>query len=242
MSMRLFLPLITAVVIFALATSTFAAPARGEDLHRLARTAFDKCDYKEVCRLADLSIKARADDGEAYRMRALAMGKLEQFASARKDLAMAIKINPKLQDAFTYQLQAECFIDQDNFAAAVKPMKMAASIYPDASKYKLLGQIYCQLNRFAEARECYGMGIKLAPQNPWPYIERGNLETRLNHYQEAIADYSVVIKNSPREPIGYNLRARVYDKMGRKDLAAKDHAHSIALSSASETGVKFDLK
>ena len=64
--------------------------------------------------------------------------------------------------------------------------------------------------------------IRLDPDHPRGWIERGDLKARLGQYEGAIADYDRAIRVDPRSAAAYLNRSLVKSELGRHDEAIAD--------------------
>lgn len=85
--------------------------------------------------------------------------------------------------------------------------------------------------KVAQAEGDFAEAIKLAPNNPYIYFNRGNLFAELNNNERAIADFTRALKIDPRMAEAYYNRAIVYYRMGKLNEARAD------MSKAGELGL-----
>ncbi len=208
-----------------------------------ARDSYGRGAFQESRHFADLAVASNPNYASAYLIRATVLIRLDQYPEALKDLDTAFKLDPNLKDAYAHKNRSLCLIEAGNLPHALSEMKIAVAQnqHPDGHMYKLLGEIYYQLNRFDDARRSYTRAIELIPKDYWNYKERGDIFCELKNYQRAVDDYSKVIRMVPKESIGYRSRAKAYEQLGRKDLAAIDI--KVAEQRSRSTGMQLlDLK
>ncbi|MDR3170256.1 MAG: tetratricopeptide repeat protein [Treponema sp.] len=71
--------------------------------------------------------------------------------------------------------------------------------------------------------------VKLDPNNPIVYHNRGNAFYEKGDYDEAIADFTQVVKLDPNNPVAYNNRGFIYAEIGDYDKAIADYTQSLKL-------------
>ena len=71
--------------------------------------------------------------------------------------------------------------------------------------------------------------IRLDPDHPRGWIERGDLKARLGQYEGAIADYDRAIRVDPRSAAAYLNRSLVKSELGRHDEAIADLDQAMRL-------------
>ena len=78
--------------------------------------------------------------------------------------------------------------------------------------------------------------MKLSPQNPWAYLNRGIAYQWHDDYANAIADFDRAIRAQPTFVPAYRTRAITYwKKMGRIQEAAEDFQAILKLPASNET-------
>jgi tetratricopeptide (TPR) repeat protein len=73
-------------------------------------------------------------------------------------------------------------------------------------------------------------GIRLAPQNPDGYFNRGTSYFQLGDFARAIDDFSDVIRLSPRDEAAYYWRGICNEAAGRQAEAIADYRQFLAIS------------
>lgn len=79
--------------------------------------------------------------------------------------------------------------------------------------------------------------IQLAPNEPSPLLTRGELYLGEEKFDKAQTDFSSGIAMDAKNVPAYYYRAMAWDKLGNKDLAAKDRAMVKMLDPDNKTGL-----
>src|SRR5436309_15944707 len=88
---------------------------------------------------------------------------------------------------------------------------------------------------FDGALSDYGIALKVSPQIPWAYLNRGIAYQWRGDYANAIADFDRAIRAEPSFAEAYQTRAITYwKKMGRTREAARDFRAILKLRASNE--------
>ncbi len=71
--------------------------------------------------------------------------------------------------------------------------------------------------------------IRLDPDHPHAWLERGDLKSRQGQYEGAIADYDQAIRLDPRNAGAYANRSLAKSELGRHDEALEDLDQAMRL-------------
>ena len=87
----------------------------------------------------------------------------------------------------------------------------------------MLGQHEAAIADFDEA-------IRLGPDYPLAYVNRGKAKDKLGQHEAAIADFDEAIRLEPDYPLAYIGRGLAKDALGLKDEARKDLETALELA------------
>ncbi len=82
---------------------------------------------------------------------------------------------------------------------------------------------------FDQALSDYGAAIRLDPENPLAYYNRGNLHFDRGEHAKAIADYTSAIERDPSFALAYLNRGLAHERTGRNDAAAADYRQALSM-------------
>ncbi|MBM3276807.1 MAG: tetratricopeptide repeat protein [Candidatus Handelsmanbacteria bacterium] len=252
-----------------------AAFEQGTGLHQQGRFPEAEAAYRRAVELAPeearfhyqlavaLHAQGRFQDAEAPLQRAaeldrsylpprIALGKIAydlkgDAALARKHLQEALDLDPRSAEAL-YTLGV---IEQreGNFPSAVERFALidsSASAYPQAQAQ--IGQCYLQSGQLDQAVEALKKAIRLAPQEPGPFIALGQVLSRQGKTREGqlllaraeqlkqqfaqLQPYLEALRRNPSlAPPHYNLGA-VYARFGQMRPAEEHYQQALALDSS----------
>jgi tetratricopeptide (TPR) repeat protein len=75
----------------------------------------------------------------------------------------------------------------------------------------------------------YTTCIRLRPEFPWPYNNRGTVHERLGEHELALADFNAALAHHEDYPEAHANRGLAYLALGKADLALEDFTQAIAL-------------
>jgi tetratricopeptide (TPR) repeat protein len=115
-------------------------------------------------------------------------------------------------------------------AVLVLPCSYAqAAKGPEAPVQELFSQGVDALNQGNAqlAQEKFTAALKLDPELPEAYINRGIALRRLGQYVEAVEDFDQALKLAPKSPEALYNRALAYSLSGLYDKAVADYTHAL---------------
>ena len=154
--------------------------------------------------------------------------------AAMADFQKALQLDPSNENAlrergFTY------FVDE-KIPAAIADFEAALKLNPqDAPIYAYLARIHKRTN-IDQALGDYNTYLKLKTDDPYAYVERGQILESQSKNVLAIADYNQVIKLLPNDAIGYSNRADVYLRMEKYRLGIADLNKTIEMRPTDSSG------
>lgn len=183
---------------------------------------------QQVVRDYDMAIALVPNNAELYLARANIKHVIRDFKGAMDDYGLSIKTDPNF--AMAWMNRAICEETQGLHEAALKDYNKSLEINPNiAVTYNNRALLYEKQGRKKEALADFASAIKLNPERPLFYRNRANLLYETGDYWQAEKDLTTCINLSPNSAGAYKLRARCYEKLGKKDLAARDAAEYARL-------------
>lgn len=214
-------------VLLTLATSqSLSAPADFElKQYKKAEVLFQRHDYRAAMAFLNPSIARRPKFSEAILLRGRCHLALDDADQAIADLTTALKLNPTLATA--YYFRARALQEKGRTDASIEDSTKAIQIFPSSDHFALRGTLYFLKNDYKRALSDFDMALRNSPGDPGSiHYNRACVYEHAGDPKKAIEEYSATIKLGSRSggevERSYASRARLYEKTGRKDLAAKD--------------------
>jgi len=175
--------------------------------------------------VTDYTAALEKDPGNAavYISRGIAFGEMRDFNAALDDFNKAIQLSPELGSAYTMRGRA--------LAASVVTVLDVKPGFSDFT-YKLPDGWDTAENKRTMERAIadFNQAMRLDPNNPVNYYERGSVYSMKSEYDNAIADYNQAIKLNPGYVEAYRNRGDAYDSKKDYDRAIADYTQAIKLN------------
>jgi tetratricopeptide (TPR) repeat protein len=213
---------------------------RGVARGQLGRTAEAIDDLTEAIRLAPA-------DAKAYLFRGTLLLSSDQLDRAHADFTRAIELDPKSTEAYTNRGYVACLKQQ--YDAALRDLDEAIRLAPDnALAYNHRGSAYSKkwqqqrppryllrsggdghVELAKQALKDFEESIRLDPQDPHAYNNRGAVYAELGDHPQAIADFSTAIELQPAFAPAYRNRGNSYLETGDTASARADYHEAMRL-------------
>ena len=169
-----------------------------------------------------------ATPAEKALSRAMAAIDKEQFDAALEALDEAIRLDPKLAEA--YEARGWIYSERDQHDKALADYDRAIALQPqNARAWCSRGHVKAALGELAAAVEDYSEAIRLSPKMAGAYNARAWAYSELRQYDKAIADYSRCIELEPAEPQHRIDRATCLTMLKRFEPAIADLDEAIRI-------------
>lgn len=173
------------------------------------------------------AIQLDPTNGDAFLERSRAHLELEEYKQALSDATIAIRL---LKNSQAYQLRAPTQVEQLQYKEAKADITKAIELNQEAKDswilYEFRAKVHLLMNdekaAYSDLTKAIGSG---SVRHSGPYYYRANILLKWKKYQSAIDDYTQALKSGAAGDVDDKIcanRAQAYDKIGRKDLAAKD--------------------
>lgn len=177
---------------------------------------------------ADSVVTANPYSAPSHFLRGIVNNMLHNYQTALADYDRAISLDPSLGLAYLnrgwilFEMTEHSKFDS-RYSTPVtitwgEPPGPASAAPPDVPDY-------------SKALADMDQAVRLLPDVPFPFINRGNLRVRLKDYSGAVADYAEAIRTTPRLPEAWFNRALTLLYLNNESLACED------LSKAGELGM-----
>ena len=177
----------------------------------------------------------RYPEKENY-LRALAFAQSEGSNPSGASETYSKLIGMEIPDAELFMLRAECYRKTGEREKAMSDIKRYLTFYP-ASKaaLSLAGRTESSSGNNLKALEYFSENLRLHPNDPECYIDRGNSYFLSKSWQWAINDYSMSLDLDPDNPDAWLSKGISLVNSGKTEDACHDFRRSFALGNKKAT-------
>lgn len=188
--------------------------------------------YQDAIAICDAALKYEPMDKNLLHVRADSFMKLQKYEAACEDYSALIKLEPKTTSNIINR--AKCFYELGRYQNAVEDCNQAINAnVTDNAILILRGLAETQLKNFNGARRDFEKVLKSDPEDSSCYIARAQLYRAEGAYKKAIEDCTKA--NSIWENDDALIeRAVSYERLGLKDLAARDRSRAAEINNGSK--------
>jgi choline-sulfatase len=139
--------------------------------------------------------------------------------------------DPKYEIAIANQtLSAISALEQDKLDKAIAGFQQVLSSHADIylAQYGL-GRALAQKKSYADAIQHLHKAIELQPDSTWANYEIGKTLMKTGDFKSAAVHLEIASSRLPESSQTHSLLSQVYEKLGRKDDASREHTRAIQL-------------
>ncbi len=159
--------------------------------------------------------------GAVYNTLGMALARFGEYDLAREVFERAIKLNPKLADA--YLNLGLLLAEKQQFSDAQKQIVEALALNRDPARagylHFLNGRLLDELGKSADAAKEFTEATKLQPGNADSWIGLGRTRQALGQHQEAATAFAKAVSLAPQNPDAYLLLGQEYLTLGQAEKA-----------------------
>jgi tetratricopeptide (TPR) repeat protein len=204
----------------------------GGDLLTRAGQSYDAGDFQKAVQDYSLFILLNPTFSEAYHLRGLAYGQLNDVDQAMADMNQALDY-PQASEQLTgtiYSDRALLFLQQNDLQSALKDFEASITAAPDLpDTYSRRARLYLLGGQYQDALKDYDKLIELAPDYSPAYSGRAFANARLGNTEQAVSDYDHLIELEPDNAGAYAERGILKLGLTRYDAALVDMNAAIKL-------------
>lgn len=210
-----------------------------DDAYRIVATIYDtKKEHAKALEILSRGITNCTDPKQLYRTRASLYVSLDQPQKALLDYDHLIQESPRYSRIYAHRGQLH--ESMGNYEKALLDYSQAAkwdsgrdSVRVKPITLKLKASLLAKLDRYEEALKVLDEAQKDDRMDDELHRLKGDAHAALKEYDKAIEEYNWAIDLAPQfSRPAYEARSKVYDKLGKKDLAAKDRQAAKRLKAA----------
>ncbi len=189
-------------------------------------------DPKAAAESYGKALQLNPRDAKLHYNLSLALDRLGDFPSERKELARTIELNPNLAAA---QNQLGLLaLRSGQQAEAEQRFKKTLAIDPTFSEAQCnLGVLYSQQGKNAQAAQLFQQAIENDPKYSKAYVNLGLLMSQQGAFSEAEQQFRTAIKIDPNYPGAYAALGMLQAKTGRGAEAVKSFQKAVILEPVS---------
>jgi tetratricopeptide (TPR) repeat protein len=163
----------------------------------------------------------------------MTMGKNEE---ALKVLDRAVELKPTSSQLLTLRGMVRCNLAQYDGALADTGNAIVLSQRFDWA-HLIRSIVFYKQKKYQESYDEAAKAIKLNPENPASYGQRGKAELQLGQTEQAVTDLTKWFEDkSDNGGEAHYYRALAYDKLGKSDLAKTDREQAEKLGYKPDAG------
>lgn len=207
-------------------------PEYGRSYKKLGEWYNARGDYQTGVKLCTKALTVKQPDVEGLRERAGAYSNLNRDKEALEDINFYIKkVNLPKTGLFAEKILLHKAGTHENLKQYDKALEVYRGLLSDHYEDSLVfREVAClrAMNKPQEALKSLNNLIARNKADDTGYLNRARLYESLGKHNEAVKDYSVALDLAP-STTALKERAAVYDKIGHKDLAARDRREAERL-------------
>ncbi len=194
-------------------------PQFGKAYYMMTEWANAQSKYDLAIKMATKALTVKKPDYQAYMERAASYSRLHRDKEALADLDKFISLCSAKRNA--YERRASILENLHQYERAHADYRTMQKLHYDDGTALKEAACLEKMNKNEEAITCLTNLLTRNPEDDAGYEARGRMHVKLGRLKDALADYTRAIQLIP-SPTIYKERAAVYEKMGKKDLAAQD--------------------
>ncbi len=194
-------------------------PEYGRAYYMMSEWANGQSKYDLAIQMSTKALSVKKPDHQAYMERAASYSRLLKDKEALADLNKFIALGKPKRNSF--ERRAAILENLRMYDRALSDYQSMQKLHYNDGTALQVAACLDKLNKNQEAIACLTNLLKQNPQDEAGYEQRGRMQAKVGRLKEAVADYTKAIQLIPSSAV-YKERAAAYEKMGRKDLAAKD--------------------
>ena len=154
-------------------------------------------NFDKAARYFEIYTEKFPNDADGWATLAECRFQLREFDEAIRLTDRAIELAPSSLAAWT--VRGNCQKALGRFEEALASYEKANQIQPTVESWLNAGLSFLEVNKPAEAVDCFTQAIELAPDHAALKVTRGNAFHSLGKVQEAVADYKAALTLRPND-------------------------------------------
>lgn len=224
-----------------LATHQDVIAKAAEDILQAGQEALDAGDLATATELLGIVAPlAPPDQAEVYLLLGQAHLQVNDVTQALAAFASAVKLSPQLATEHAEEVNTlaqkglemgRAAFDAGDLDAAAQTVSAVTTLLPDDAKARfLLGNVYNQANRFAEAIEQYQTVLNLDPDSSSAHTNIGVVYYKMGDLEMAIQEYEAALLIEPDDAETHYLLGAAYVQMEQLEQGMAEFEAALALN------------
>jgi Flp pilus assembly protein TadD len=151
---------------------------------------------------------------------------VNRTVEAKQEFESALALDPDNFDALYNLAGAEA---DENQARAAELLERALTVRDDADAHQLLGNVYAQAGRLADALDQFKAVQTARPHDAVPHRQLAQLYSQMGQLSDAIKEQNGAIALEPKNADDWNNLGVLHARNGDAAEARKDFEHALAL-------------
>jgi tetratricopeptide (TPR) repeat protein/mono/diheme cytochrome c family protein len=194
----------------------------------LAHLDFKHGNYAEAEQEYRRVLEENPNDALAHNELGGVLAAVNRSTDAQREFETAIAISPDDFDAL-YNL-AEIEAENHNLPRAAELLEQALKQKDDVDAHQLLGSVYAQSGKLADALDQFKAVQRLHPTDAVAHRQLAQLYAQMGQLPDAIGEQNTVLALEPKNADDWNNLGVLQARNGDKAMARKDFERSLALN------------
>ncbi|GAB1542590.1 hypothetical protein NUACC21_52640 [Scytonema sp. NUACC21] len=152
---------------------------------------------------------------------------LNRYEEARQSLEKVVELKP--DEFMAYRGLCNVLGELGNYSKAIEACNRAIKINSQPLQYILRGEIHLNMGDTQQAIQDFNEALRLQPDNPFAYRQRGLAKAQEENYQGALGDLNKAISLQLDNAYAYVDRGIIYSQMGNQVAFMEDFNKALRL-------------
>jgi Flp pilus assembly protein TadD/mono/diheme cytochrome c family protein len=203
-------------------------PANVDARFNLAHLDFKHGDYAEAEQEYHRVLVENPNDAMAHNELGGVLAAVSRPTEARREFEAAIAISPDNFDAL-YNL-AGIEAENNNLPRATELLERALKQKNDADAHQLLGNVYAQSGKLADALDQFKAVQLLRPKDTVAHRQLAQLYSQMGQLRDAISEQNAALALEPKNADDWNNLGVLHARNGDTTMARKDFERALELN------------